>query len=207
MQKVRVVVATTDQAFIPIINTQFEKAGYTVAGFVDSLAQAQAFLTVEEADIALIAPDLGAPEEGIRLAELINEQFHLPFIFIVDDRMPGTHKQFQHTRPGGILHLPFTFRTLQHTIEIALFNFANSSYPIQWELEIVNSQLPSSLTEQELELLQDIFDGLTNMQISRSRGISVARIKFQLQNVYKKLHVLNRPEAISAVQQYLQVEY
>lgn len=52
------------------------------------------------------------------------------------------------------------------------------------------------LTAKEKEILDSVLSGLTNAEISKKTGTSVATVKWHLRNIYSKLHVANRTEAI-----------
>lgn len=58
------------------------------------------------------------------------------------------------------------------------------------------------LTGREQELLSSLAQGLTNAQISGELGISLNTVKFHLKNLYGKLHVRNRAQAVA---RYLRV--
>ena len=54
-----------------------------------------------------------------------------------------------------------------------------------------------SLTPRERDLLAALADGRTNSQISRELGISLNTVKFHLKNLYEKLAVNNRAQAVA----------
>jgi two-component system nitrate/nitrite response regulator NarP len=53
------------------------------------------------------------------------------------------------------------------------------------------------LTERELQLLGELARGATNGHIARRLGISANTVKFHLKNLYDKLDVANRAQAIA----------
>ena len=54
---------------------------------------------------------------------------------------------------------------------------------------------PGQLTPKELEILEQVCEGLTNAQIAHRLRVSDNTVKFHLQNLYLKLGVRNRTEA------------
>ena len=54
-----------------------------------------------------------------------------------------------------------------------------------------------SLTPREQDLLASLADGRTNSQIAAQFGISLNTVKFHLKNLYEKLHVNNRAQAVA----------
>jgi two-component system nitrate/nitrite response regulator NarP len=55
----------------------------------------------------------------------------------------------------------------------------------------------TTLTRRELEVLADLASGRTNKQIARDLGVSLNTVKFHVRNLYQKLGVNSRSQAIS----------
>ena len=53
------------------------------------------------------------------------------------------------------------------------------------------------LTQRERDMLEALSEGATNMQIARRLGVSVNTVKFHLKNLYDKLDVRNRAQAVA----------
>ncbi|MET1079142.1 MAG: LuxR C-terminal-related transcriptional regulator [Pseudomonas sp.] len=56
------------------------------------------------------------------------------------------------------------------------------------------------LTDKELQIFAFLLDGLSNTQISARTGVALSTTKWHLKNIYSKLNVSNRTEAILRVQ-------
>lgn len=56
--------------------------------------------------------------------------------------------------------------------------------------------MPHALTSREQEILEFLLTGMSNADISESTGIALSTIKWHLKNIYSKLNVSNRTEAI-----------
>jgi len=54
-----------------------------------------------------------------------------------------------------------------------------------------------ALTTREQELLASLSEGRTNMEIADDLGISLNTVKFHLKNLYSKLDVKNRSQAVA----------
>jgi len=54
-----------------------------------------------------------------------------------------------------------------------------------------------SLTRRERDLLASLADGQTNAQIAKALNISLNTVKFHLKNLYEKLGVNNRAQAVA----------
>ena len=55
----------------------------------------------------------------------------------------------------------------------------------------------TTLTRRELEVLSDLASGRTNKQIARDLGVSLNTVKFHVRNLFQKLGVNSRSQAIS----------
>lgn len=64
------------------------------------------------------------------------------------------------------------------------------------ELPPPEASFPPALTEAERDVAQRVFDGATNDEIARARGVSVKTVINQLETVYRKLGVTSRVELV-----------
>jgi DNA-binding NarL/FixJ family response regulator len=53
------------------------------------------------------------------------------------------------------------------------------------------------ITSREKAILNLLKKGFSNERISAETGVTINTIKFHLKNIYKKLHVVNRVQAIN----------
>lgn len=63
-------------------------------------------------------------------------------------------------------------------------------------LEDLNRELHNPLSDREYDILQSIFTDMTNREIAEQLFISVNTVKFHLKNIYVKLGVSDRKEAL-----------
>jgi NarL family two-component system response regulator LiaR len=59
-----------------------------------------------------------------------------------------------------------------------------------------NSELTPSLTERELEVIEALAQGKSNKEIARDLGISEKTVRNHATNIYKKLHIFDRTQAV-----------
>lgn len=71
------------------------------------------------------------------------------------------------------------------------------------QLQLDDQQI--SLTERERQILGLAAEGMSNQEISDKIFVSLGTVKWHLHNVYDKLGVKNRTQALKAVQDYLKV--
>ena len=60
--------------------------------------------------------------------------------------------------------------------------------------------LPEALTEREREVLQLVVDGLTNQEIADRLVISLGTVKRHISNIYGKMGVSHRTQAVAQAQ-------
>ena len=82
---------------------------------------------------------------------------------------------------------------LRHVLEETVVSWPPASHDPDDELEEVRSLL----TPSEFGVLAALARGLVNKEIATELGISQQTVKFHLTNVYRKLGVTNRTEAIA----------
>ena len=99
-------------------------------------------------------------------------------------------------RPGGWLG-----EVLQHLIDSFSNNMTKNKSPeaATQRPTVIPAELPSliePLSAREIEVLGLMSEGLTNPQIARRLVISISTVKTHLNNIYGKLNVRNRAEAV-----------
>ncbi len=65
------------------------------------------------------------------------------------------------------------------------------------DINMIHDDPMSGLTRRERTILAELANGKTNAQIARDQGVSVNTVKFHLKNLYDKLNVRNRAQAVS----------
>ena len=139
--------------------------------------------------------------DGIEIADLINKKYQIPFIYLTSYADRSTVDRAKHTRPMGYIVKPFDDRDLFTTLEIALHNFSESQPKIELDLELLNSKVLAKITQKEFEILISIFEGKTNRQMADQHFISLNTIKTHVKNLYDKLDVHTRTQAIAKLRE------
>lgn len=102
-----------------------EEVGYTEIYRVRNYEKAVNILATKPVDLVLLDINLREVLSGIQLAEHINQQYQLPFIYITSYSDAATIAEVKQTKPAGFLLKPYSKPLLLASIEIALFNFSN----------------------------------------------------------------------------------
>jgi ATP/maltotriose-dependent transcriptional regulator MalT len=143
----------------------------------------------------------GQQERGVELTALVLH--HSASDHETKDRAQRLLTRYQTTpdslaetverRPGGDFN----------TITAALLNellvaddsvVASHPSPREWTLV-------EPLTERELEILRLVADGLSNQEIAEQLVLAVSTVKWHLNEIYSKLHVASRTQAIRRAQE------
>jgi DNA-binding NarL/FixJ family response regulator len=156
-------------------------------------------------DFAVIDINLDSEKDGIDIAEFINQNNYIPFIFLTSYSDKDTLDRAKKTNPAGFIVKPFNEQTLYTTIEIGLSNHANQAnkHVPKLDLEKLNKGLIASLTEREFEVIKLIYDGQTNDQIANNLCIAMNTLKKHINNVYFKMDVSSRTMAVARLRELM----
>ncbi|NJN41724.1 MAG: tetratricopeptide repeat protein [Flammeovirgaceae bacterium] len=67
---------------------------------------------------------------------------------------------------------------------------------VQLDFKTINNRIPTPMSDREIEILQLALSDMSNTQIAEKTFVSVNTVKFHLKNIYDKLGVANRKEAL-----------
>ena len=170
-----------------------------VAGVAHNASMAFNILRSERVDLAILDVDLGGGMTGIDIAEHINQNYDIPFVFLTAFDDDKTLAAAQEHTPYGYLVKPFQERSLTTTIKMALANF----HKLKTKSTLVKSNLDEMVvgefTKQEFVIIQELVAGKTYNQIATDNFISANTVKFHAKNIYAKLDVRGRAELVSRV--------
>lgn len=179
-----------------------EDYGFAVSGIANDGETALSMLQTERIDAVLLDINLGDGMDGIEVASHLMDRGDIPFVFLTSHSDKGTLERAKKTHPAGYLLKPFDGPALMTSLEIALFNHLNRKKE-QGLLDFssLNHHLPTPLSEREFELLELIQRGQTNRQIAEQLFISINTVKTHLQNLFDKLDVGNRTQALFRIRE------
>lgn len=99
---------------------------YEVVGTAASVDEALALLDQHpKTDIVLSDIKLEGDRDGIDLGQVINEKFHIPFIFLTSHTDQALVERAKQVKPSSYMLKPFNDREIPIAIELALANFSN----------------------------------------------------------------------------------
>jgi len=100
--------------------------GYLTCEPVSNYDEAIAMIAKEKPDMLLLDINLGSQKDGIDLAEQINKQYRLPFIFLTANSDRATIERAKKVNPNAYLVKPFNKDELFASIEIAFNNYSST---------------------------------------------------------------------------------
>jgi DNA-binding NarL/FixJ family response regulator len=194
MSKLRILIVEDEPIIAENISMYLDNNDFEVSGIAYDSAEANEQLQNNTPDAAILDVNLESEEDGIDIAHRIKQKYQLPFLFLTSYSDKDTLKRAKGVSPSGYIVKPFNEKTLLASLEIAISNHAadiNRKLP-SLAMEKINKHLLSPLSEREYEILQLIYEGVTNNQAAEKLFLSVNTIKTHLKNIYLKLDANTR---------------
>jgi two-component system response regulator LytT len=132
--KFRILIVEDDSIIAEDLAGYMEDFGYQAMQTASNAEEALKLLKHELPDLILLDVGLEGEIDGIQLAQLIQEKYDLPFIFLTAYHDDKTIERIKSTRPAGYLVKPIDERSLKTSIEVGLYNFKHSN------LEVVDKE-------------------------------------------------------------------
>jgi len=205
MSRIRVLIVEDEPLIAEHIATYLDNTDFEVSAISYDWEDAASQLQENTPDVVLLDINLEEEKDGIQLARLINEEYHLPFLFLTAHADRNTLQKAKEVNPGGYIVKPYNEKTIAASIEIALSNFysaSNKKFP-SLSKQLINKNLPEALSEREIDILRLVYEGVSNNQIAAQLFISINTLKTHLKNIYLKLDVNTRYSAIVKVREML----
>ena len=169
---------------------------FKVIGIAHDSEYALDLIANRSPDFIMLDIHIDGSRDGIDLAEIIKENYDIPFLFLTAFSDFDTLERAKKVNPCAYLVKPFKPRDLISSITIGLYNYDLRKKSSGRTLESINKKTTSPISPKEFEILEDIMQGFTNAQIAKKQFISLSTVKFHTQNIYTKLDVKNRASAI-----------
>jgi len=184
----RILVVDDEEDIRRLVQETLSSAGYDVATAADgkqALRVSATFLP----DLVLL--DIMMPGiDGFTVCDMLRAKpvaLSCPVIFLTARR--EIENKLQGFRKGGVDYItkPFHVRELLARVRVHLR-----------EPEPPKDALPSPLSEREREVMRLVSDGRTYKQVAKAMRLSHSTVRNHLHNVYIKLGVIDRAQAVLA---------
>jgi DNA-binding NarL/FixJ family response regulator len=198
MSEFRILIVEDEAIIAQHIAVYLNTNDFMVSGIAYDDEEAMLQLRNNTPDAVILDINLDSASDGIEIAEYINKNMRIPFLFLTSHADKDTLERAKKVEPWGYVVKPFNEKTLVATLEIALSNFAQrSNQQIPGIIfEKINKHLINPVTDREFDVLQHIYDGKPNRQIAEALFVSMNTVKKHINNTYIKLDVNSRSTAI-----------
>lgn len=196
MPNIEILIVEDEPAIAKYIATTLESNHYKITALAFDHEDALTELKNNTPDLVLLDINLDDEKDGIDIAEIINKNYNIPFIFITSYANSKTIERAKITQPIGYIVKPFTEQDLISTLEISLYNHKQKNQPKALSIETVNAKLFTPLSQREFSILMGIYDGKSNQEIADTNFISINTIKTHIRNLYAKMDVSSRSELL-----------
>lgn len=143
MAKARILVVEDEFLVAHDISNMLIELGYEVAAIVSSAEDALAVIRNRAPDLILLDIRLKGPIDGIQAANIIKEEWAIPFIYLTAHADDLTLSRAKSSDPLGYLLKPFEFRELKTVIELALYKHEKERQAAFWAIHDRLSGLPN----------------------------------------------------------------
>lgn len=138
---VRILLVEDEFITLATLSQTLNQLNYKVIGTAKTGDNAIAILEEGQVDLAILDINIQGDKDGIYLANLIQEKYHIPFIFLTAFGDKFTVKRAIATEPYGYLLKPFNNLDVYAAIEVALKNFAIQKKAVPSENTSMNSDV------------------------------------------------------------------
>jgi DNA-binding NarL/FixJ family response regulator len=205
MTGIKILIVEDEPLIAKNIRMYLNNNDFEVSGIAYDPEEALFQLKRNPPDFVILDINLESETDGIQLAEYINNNYNIPFVFLTSYSDKDTIDRAKKTNPSGFIVKPFNEKTLFATIEIALSNHAqqNNKHVPELVLHKINRHLVTPLSEREFDVIGLLYAGKTNQQIAESLFIAMNTLKKHINNAYFKLDVTSRTAAIAKLREYM----
>ena len=123
MSKLKVLVVEDDPMISESLSDILRVLGHEVVGVAEKADTAIELCNEHSPEIALLDIQIGGDIDGVDLAEMINDEFDIPFIFTTAFADSNTIARAKERGPYGYLVKPYGVKDLNAAIEVAMTAF------------------------------------------------------------------------------------
>jgi DNA-binding LytR/AlgR family response regulator len=126
MSKIKVGIVEDEMIIALGIAEALGELGYDTTDPANNYTEALEMIASEKPDILLLDIQLSGNKDGIDVAEKVNKDFRIPFIFLTANADIATVERAKSVSPHAYLVKPFRKNDLFTSIELCLHNFSRS---------------------------------------------------------------------------------
>lgn len=194
INKFRILIVEDEPAIAEHIAAYLDNDDFEVSSIVYDSTDALVELKNNTPDAVILDINLESETDGIDIAQIINDTYRIPFLFLTAHSDKQTLNRAKTVNPSGYIVKPFNEKTLQASVEIAIANHSKQLNMLAPKLlpHKINSKVADPFSEREMDVLQLLYEGITNKQIAQQLFISENTVKTHLKHIYVKLEANTR---------------
>ncbi len=117
-----IVIAEDDSIIKMVMEDLIESMGHNVVGLASNSDQVLQLIKDKAPDVVILDIGLEGDKDGIDVAQIINERFQIPFIFVTGNSDHVTVEKANKTNPIGYIIKPFDETTFKEKISNLLMD-------------------------------------------------------------------------------------
>lgn len=175
--------------------------GFAMAGHCGTMAEALEMLAHTPVDVVLLDYDLGV-EHGVQFISAARHAGFTGRILMVTAGMSAAESSIalklgasgiflKHNSPTSLAQAIRLVASGEMWVDQRVIQMLADGVPLREEQNI-----RKLLTEREQQVLQGLFEGLTNKEIAARLGTSESAVKATLQQLFQKTHVRTRSQLV-----------
>ena len=195
-EQARILVADDDDEDLAHLVTILQNEGYVVDG-VSNGEKALEYLSVNE--YQMVITDLRMPkQDGLELLKTIRQHYPKTAVMVITG-YPSLDSSIQSLRGEAFDYIvkPFDVEYLKVRISNCL-EWMRSRGKVDFDRVATTF----SLTAREIEVLQHLYQGLSNAQIAMNLHISEGTVKIHLEHVFRKAEVPSRAALMAKLRDF-----
>lgn len=198
MSSVKILIVEDEPLIADDISYYLSLAGYSNNLIAHNYSEAVSLLENNEIDFVFLDQNLESSKSGVDLAKEINLNYLIPFAFITSHADKQSIQQIKVLHPVGYIVKPFNGKDIPAVLALGLELFYTyMDNKSEFDFQKLNRFTRTELTTQEKNTILKLIEGKSNKQISDELFVSLNTTKTHLKNIFLKLEVSSRTEAMS----------
>jgi len=199
LENYRILIVEDEVLIAEDIRISLNELGYDISDICYDSENAMDSIYKSRPDMVILDINIRGSKNGIEIAEIINEKYQIPFIFLTSLSDRDTLEKAKKTRPKGYLTKPFKDKDLLTTIEMAIYNHSQEMNQKNITKVHVDAVAQPNLSDKEYEVLLDIISGCNNSQIASNHFISINTVKTHVKRIFQKINVTDRVTLVKKI--------
>ena len=195
-EQAQILVADDDAQDLAYLVAILQKEGYAVDGVGNG---EQALESLAQKEYHMVITDLRMPkQDGLELLKSIRQHYPRIGVMVITG-YPSLDSSIQSLRGEAFDYIvkPFDVEYLKVRITNCLERIRT-----QGEVDFERAGEAFSLTLREIEVLQQLYQGLTNAQIAANLQISEGTVKIHLEHIFRKVSVRSRTALLAKLRDF-----